>query len=233
MFQNKEGFQLKPFKPLELFKPFKPLKFLKPFSNNSNNHTKHMKQLGFLALVFALLGQSSQTIPIRNPSFEDQPGNSKSPKGWHSDTPGSTPDILPGAWDIDFAAQEGATCVGLVTRNDGTSEDIAQGLSEPLKGGVCYTFSIYLAKAPKYVGYNHPISLRIWGGTGRGKKEMLLESSPLIDHSDWRQYKFQFVPPRDMRFITFEAWYGPGITFKYKGNIILDNCSPIEKCDRA
>lgn len=193
-----------------------------------------MKYLAFLLFAVVCWEQPSQKIPIRNPSFEDdKPGHSKLPKGWHSDTPDSTPDILPGAWDIQFAAQDGKTCVGLVTRRDGTSEDISQGLSEALQGGVCYTFSIYLAHVPKYVGYNHPVRLRIWGSATRGKKEMLLASSPLIDHNDWRRYPFQFVPTREMRFITLEAWYGPGTMFKYRGNIVLDNCSAIEKCDRA
>lgn len=193
-----------------------------------------MKYAGFLLFTFVLFAQAGQVIPIRNPSFEDDaPTQSKVPKGWQSYTAGSTPDIMPGAWGIQFAAQDGKTCVGLVTREDGSNEDISQGLPESLKGGTCYTFSIYLAHTPKYVGFNHPVRLRIWGGAGRGKKEMLLASSPLVDHADWRKYPFQFVPARDMRYITFEAWYGPGITFRYKGNILLDNCSAIEKCDRA
>lgn len=193
-----------------------------------------MKNAGFLVFAFAIFVQPGQVISIRNPSFEDdKPAQSKVPWGWQSYTPGSTPDILPGAWGIQFAAQDGHTCVGLVTRPEGNSEDISQVLPESLKGGVCYTFSIYLAHAPKYVGFNHPVRLRVWGSANKGKKEMLLTSSPLIDHNDWRKYPFQFVPTRDMRYITFEAWYGPGITFKYKGNILLDNCSPIEKCDRA
>lgn len=193
-----------------------------------------MKYDGFLLFTFVLFAQAGQVIPIRNPSFEDDaPTQSKVPKGWQSYTAGSTPDIMPGAWGIQFAAQDGKTCVGLVTREDGSNEDISQGLPESLKGGTCYTFSIYLAHTPKYVGFNHPVRLRIWGGAGRGKKEMLLASSPLVDHADWRKYPFQFVPARDMRYITFEAWYGPGITFRYKGNILLDNCSAIEKCDRA
>ena len=201
---------------------------------NHLNHTKRMKNFGFLFLVLFLNAQPGSVIPVRNPSFEDDaPGQSKLPRGWLSTTPGSTPDILPGAWGVQFPAQDGKTCVGLVTRNDGTSEDISQGLPESLKGGVCYTFTLFLAHAPKYVGYNHAVRLRIWGGSGRGKKEMLLASSPLIDHSDWRKYPFQFVPARDMRYITFEAWYGPGVSFQYKGNILLDNCSAIEKCDRA
>ena len=195
-----------------------------------------MKSIGFLIFIIFLQQQpatTSDTIPIRNPSFEDKPGQSKAPKGWRPFTPDSTPDILPGAWGLDLAAQEGQTCVGLVTREDGTSEDIAQGLPESLKGGTCYTFTIYLAHAKKYVGYNHPVRLRVFGGSKRGGKEMLLASSPLIDHSDWRKYKFLFVPEHDMRYITFEAWYGPGTMFRYRGNILLDNCSNLEKCDRA
>ncbi len=195
-----------------------------------------MKSIGFLTFILFLIAKlqlSGDTIPIRNPSFEDDPGPSKSPKGWQSFTPGSTPDVLPGAWGVKFAAQDGRTCLGLVTREDGTTEDIAQGLPESLKAGTCYTFSIYLAHTAKYVGYNHPVRLRIFGGSKRGGKEMLLATSPLIDHTEWKNYKFQFVPEHDMRYITLEAWYGPGTMFKYKGNIMLDNCSPIEKCDRA
>jgi hypothetical protein len=193
-----------------------------------------MKFFGFLIFTFVLLGQPGTVIPIRNPSFEDDaPTQSKVPKGWQTYTPGSTPDILPGAWGIQLAPQDGRTCVGLVTREDGTIEDIAQVLPESLKGGICYKFTIHLAHTPKYVGFNHPVRLRVWGGAAKDKKEMLLASSPLIDHSDWKKYPFQFVPAHDMRYITFEAYFGPGIIFKYKGNILLDNCSAIEKCERA
>lgn len=176
---------------------------------------------------------SGTLIPFRNPSFEDAPRASASPAGWQSYTPGSTPDILPGAWGLDIPAQEGRTCLGLITREDGTSEDVSQGLQESLKNGFCYKFSIFLAHSPKYVGYNNPIRIRIWGSAKRGGKEQLLASSPLIDHSDWRNYKFQFIPTGDIRFITFEAYFAPGASFKYKGNILMDNCSAIEKCNRA
>lgn len=172
-------------------------------------------------------------IPFYNPSFEDTPRASASPAGWQSFTAGSTPDILPGAWGIDVPPQDGKSCIGLITREDGTSEDVGQALGEILKGGFCYKFSIYLAHVPKYVGYNHPVRIRVWGGMKRGGKEQLLASSPLIDHADWRNYKFQFIPASDIRYITFEAYFAPGASFKYKGNIVLDNCSAIEKCNRA
>ena len=140
---------------------------------------------------------------------------------------------MPGFWGVQVPAQDGKTYVGLVARDDGTSEDIGQTIKEDLAVGVCYGFSVYLAHAPKYSGFNHPLRLRVWGGATRGAKEQLLTSSPLVDHADWRSYKLQFVPNRTIRYLTLEAWYGPGVLFKYKGNILLDNCSPIERCDRA
>ncbi len=177
--------------------------------------------------------QPSGKIYFRNPSFEGEPRASAIPTGWHTSTPGSTPDILPGAWGIDFAPQAGNSCIGLVVRHDGTTEDIAQALAEPLASDACYTFSIYLAHVEKYVGFNHPARIRVWGSGARGSKGTLLTSSPLINHSDWRQYQLQFLTKEKVRYLTLEAWYGPGATFKYNGNILLDNCSPIEKCARA
>lgn len=186
----------------------------------------------FLFLLWCF-GQPNDKIYFENASFEDTPRESASPRGWQSVTPGSTPDILPGPWGVKVAPQHGKTCLGLVTREDGTREDVTQFLPGMLKAGTCYTFTLYLSHAPRYAGYNQPVRLRIWGGAGRAGRDQLLAASPLIDHADWRVYKFQFVPDRDMRVLTFEAYYAPGALFQYKGNILLDNCSPIERCDRA
>lgn len=176
--------------------------------------------------------QPDGKIHLNNPSFEDYPRASACPAGWTSVTPGSTPDIMPGAWGVKAAPFDGETCVALVTREDGTREDIGQKLSQPLKAGVCYTFSLYLSHSKDYVGYNYPARLRIWGGAGPSKQQ-LLASSALIDHADWKEYKFQFVPNHAMQYIILEAYYAPGVLFRYKGNILLDLCSPIERCDRA
>ena len=192
-----------------------------------------MKNCCLLLLTLFMNAQTDGKIRFKNPSFEDQPRESASPEAWQSFTLDSTPDILPGAWGVTFGPQHGNTCVGLVTRDDGTREDVGQSLPEVLKAGTCYTFSVYLAHAPKYVGYNHPTRLRIWGSGSGGGKEIMLASSPLIDHADWRLYKFQFVPSKNVQTITFEAYFAPGTTFFYKGNIVLDNCSAIERCDKA
>jgi hypothetical protein len=121
----------------------------------------------------------------------------------------------------------------LIVREDGTREDISQALAEPLVGGNCYAFTLYLAHSPKYVGYNKPTRLRIWGGTEKGAPAQLLASSPLVDHTDWRPYKFELSPTSNVTLLTFEVYYAPGVLFKYKGNILIDNCSPLEKCIRA
>jgi hypothetical protein len=187
----------------------------------------------FSALGLFFSGDQGEKIAFRNASFEDTPKASASPAGWNSLTPGSTPDILPGAWEIQFPAQHGETCVGLISREDGTVEDLGQTLSETLLKGKCYEFNLYLAHAEKYVGYDKPLQLRIWGGNTRGAKTQLLGTSGLINHSEWRNYIFQFEPKTDIKHITLEAFYAPGALFHYKGNIILDNISAIEKCDRA
>jgi Carbohydrate binding domain len=208
----------------------------------------YMKKSDMFHFIFILnfwlhLGFSSHSLPTKlhqedkihfnNPSFEGKAGASQTPQGWYSYTNSSTPDLLPGAWGVQAPAYAGNTCLGLVTREDGTSEDVGQLLSKTLQMGTCYTFSMYLNFAPKYVGYNNPIRLRVWGGTEKGEKATLLTSSPLIDNQTWKEYKFQFVPKSNIRYLTFEAYFGPGVTFFYKGNILLDNVSPIERCDRA
>lgn len=172
-------------------------------------------------------------IHLQNPSFEGKPQASVAPQGWLYFSPGSTPDIQPGIWGVQIAPQDGRSYVGLVAREDGTAEDIGQTLHQDLLAGVCYEFSLYLAHSPRYAGYTHPLRLHIWGGASKGAKEQLLASSPLVDHAEWKAYKLQFVPTRTLRYLTLEAGYGPGVLFKYKGNILLDNCSPIERCDRA
>lgn len=182
--------------------------------------------------AFAPVQQQAGKILLRNPSFEGKPQTSATPEGWTS-SDGSTPDILPGAWGLQCTVQDGKTCLGLVTREDGTREDVSQALSQTLQKGKCYAFTIYLAHLPKYVGYNQAVRLRVWGGSSKGSKEQLLDASSLIDHQEWKQYKFQFTTTQEVKYLTFEAYYAPGILFKYKGNILLDLCSAIEQCDRA
>lgn len=190
--------------------------------------------LNFLASDTAAQASGDGKIYFANASFEDVPGESRVPAGWQSAAAGSTPDIFPGAWNMtNIAPQHGKTCIGLVTRDDGTSEEISQLLHATLEAGVCYTFSVQLSHAEKYVGYNLPARVRVWGGSRPGEKSVLLGSSELVKNSGWQVFKCQFVPTKPVRCITFQAYFGSGVMFFYKGNVLLDACSPIERCDRA
>lgn len=172
------------------------------------------------------------TVYFRNPSFEDTPGASVTPKEWMVKTKGSTPDILPGAWELASTIHAGNTCLGLVVREDNTTEDISQVLSQPLTANECYEFTVWLSKLPKYRGYNHPCRLQVYGGS-TGGREVLLASSPLITKTEWTPHKMQFTAKGDVKTICLVAWYGPGMMFKYKGNILIDDLSAIVRCNRA
>ncbi len=175
---------------------------------------------------------SVDTIYFRNPSFEGKAGAAVVPDQWINPTPGSTPDILPGAWNLSVTPVDGKTCLGLVCRDDGTSEDIGQVLTDPLMAGECYEFYAWLCRLPKYVGHNQACQLRIYGGD-KGSRSELLAQSPLISSSEWAQYRFQFTPKTKHSSISLVVWYGPGVLFKYNGNILVDHLSPIVRCDRA
>lgn len=178
--------------------------------------------------------QPSGKIMFRNASFEDKPATGKCPKGWYSGYMGSTPDVLPGAWEImSPLAQDGQTYIGLIVREDGTREDIRQAMVSPLVAGQCYSFSVFLAHAPQYVGYNQPTRLRIWGRADKDGPSQLLATSTLIDHTDWREYEFELTPTVSVRHLIFEADYAPGVVFKYRGNLLIDHCTPLKKCIRA
>jgi hypothetical protein len=194
---------------------------------------KNTRTILFLGLALgAAFQRTEEKVMLRNPSFEDRPAASKVPREWMTVNAGSTPDIMPGAWGVHLPPQDGFAFVALVTRQDGTTEDITQRLTSTLKANVCYTFSLYLAHTTRYVGYDLPVRLRVWGGDQPGKKQLLC-SSPVISHTDWRRYTFQFVPNHPLQYLILEVYYAPGVFRPYRGNLLLDNCSPVERCERA
>lgn len=188
-----------------------------------------------ILLILLLLATHAEmptsSIKLQNPSFEGAPQDATVPQGWTACGMYSTPDILPGPWGVYQKASEGKTFVGLISREDNTWEYMGQTLSKPMKAKECYTFSIKLARSSGYVGYNRPLRLRIWGGMKKCGKDELLGQSKIVKHYDWRNYEFNFFPNKGYKFIILEAYYG-GST-PYRGNLLMDNCSPIESCTRA
>ena len=134
------------------------------------------------------------TIYLNNPSFEDKPrrGLQFSPPiiGWtdcgqinfYGQSP---PDIHPtpdSAWQVNMAAEDGLTYIGLVTRYDGTYESVSQHLSSPLKAGKCYKLSGYFTLSENYMSPT-PRSRSSTVYT-KGKKEKEVSPSYWLTHDD-------------------------------------------------
>ena len=194
-----------------------------------------MQRFRVLTFIFCFCGIQflGAQVSLNNPSFEDEPQDATVPMGWFPCEMGSTPDILPGFWGVYNESSDGETYIGLITRDDGTWENLGQRLSEPLEKGECYRFSLDLAHSKTYANYNLPVRLRIWGGQTRCDKAQLLGDTKAIQHEDWETYQFKFNAKKKFNYIIFEAYFMKGLFMKYKGNILIDNCSQFIPCERA
>jgi hypothetical protein len=191
-----------------------------------------MRSIWIINIILISFQFANAQIRFENPSFEGNPQDGTSPAGWFQCKAGSTPDILPGSWGVYKESSDGNTYVGLITREDGTWEDMIQRLSEPIKKGECYNMSLDLARSKTYAGYNLPVKLRIWGGKERCSRDQMLAQSVLIKHTAWHTYTFEFNPKEDYQYIIIEAFFANGY-FSYKGNILIDNVKPLRKCVQA
>lgn len=193
-----------------------------------------MRSLALMTLLAGLNGAilSAQPIFLNNASFEDDAQDATVPSGWFGCELGSTPDILPGQWGVYQPAEEGDTYLGLITREDGTWESIGQRLTTPLKKGDCYALTLFLSHSNNYETYNGELRLRIYGGARKCQKAQKLYESPLIRQSRWEEYQVEFFAKQDIHYLVFEAYHvHQGRAFR--GNILIDGISPIEKCIRA
>lgn len=186
------------------------------------------------SVFFLFLAQAGpgQIIYLNNASFEGEPKDATMPVGWFACTVATTPDILPGPWGVFEEPSEGDAFVGLITREDGSWEAIGQRFSQPLKKGDCYAFSVKLAHSGTYADYNQPIQLQIWGGRRKCEQTQLLFESPLIESSDWTTYSIEFFPENELNYIRLEARL-PENSGPRRGNILIDDISPIKRCARA
>jgi hypothetical protein len=192
---------------------------------------RYIKNLLICSISLGSISLSGQ-ISFPNASFEDAPSDATTPQAWYPCEEMTTPDILPGFWGVYKTANQGETYVGLITRQDGSFESIATRTSKVLKAKTCYKVSVSLAHSKTYAGFNKPLSLRIWAGKRKCDKAELIFESKLIEHSEWRQYQIQFQLEEEAQYILIEAFNGNKST-KLKGNILIDNLTTINSCDRA
>lgn len=206
-----------------------------------------------LLITFQTLSAQYDEIPLVNPSFEGNPlmgsfENSFMLAGWFDCAPyyfrrQTPPDVQPGTlefFDVKTLPRDGSTYLGMVTRQNETWEMVSQRLIRPLEKSKCYSFEIYLARSETYISrllnsvdttrefnFNKPIVLRIWGGRNVYEKRELLAESPVIEHTDWKGYQFEFNVKQDHDYLILEAFYKTPALLPYGGNILLDNASPV------
>lgn len=212
----------------------------------------HRIGLGWIFTLFmlstAVSQQDTNTIILINPSFEGEPRCCKPPAGWidcgwKNETP---PDIQPAPpgfesfFGVVTKPYHGQTYLGMVTRENDSYERIAQSLSQPLKKGRCYSFSIYLCRSLEYLSKSHadtntlkpfttPVVLRISGGDAYcHQKELLAESEP-VKNTEWKLYTFEFNLKSDIQYLELEAFYKTPVLMPYNGNLLLDNASTIKR----
>lgn len=201
-------------------------------------------RLLFAILVFSssltvLFGQEEMEIKLNNPSFEDIPRHSITPRGWWDCgfPQESPPDVQPSGFKVTKKAQEGNTYLGLVVRDNDTWEAVGQRLSAPMVQGQCYEFSIFMSRSDLYISqsqntqgeanFTTPAKLRIYGGNSYCDKQYLLAESNLVTSPRWIQYTFKLEPIADYTHIVLEAFYKTPTVFTYNGHILLDNASSL------
>jgi hypothetical protein len=210
-----------------------------------------MKIFKPVSLLFSLTvllfpANAQQAIFLTNASFEGNPGHGMLPGGWrncalHNYTP---PDVLPVKDDpagVTTQPFEGGSYLGLIVRENVTSELVGQKLSSPLVEGQCYALSLYLCHSDTFTtrgvlsgwssDFSHPAVLRIWGGRSLCGKKMMLAESPPIENTAWRKYTFQFRALDSLTYLTLEAFFIPGAETAYNGHILVDNASPVIPLD--
>lgn len=203
----------------------------------------------FLLLLLSLpltLSAQSDIIYLENPSFEDEPRAGWQPNSWiDCGFPGeSAPDVQPfGGFGVTQPAQNQNTYLGLVVRDNKTWECVSQRLRRPIRKDQCYKFSIYLSRSAQYVSptkrepnrltnFEKGTVLRIYGGNGPRDRAELLASTEVINHTEWKQYKFEFTPEKsDYQYFFLEVYYKTPTMFYYNGNLLLDNASEIYSCN--
>jgi hypothetical protein len=207
---------------------------------------QRMKFLPFCFFLLLLPGLEAQhVIELTNPSFEDFARVGKAPRGWTDCGPAdmTPPDVHPAQnlsnafWGVTTPAYHGDTYLGLVVRDNVTTEAVGQKLSSRLTPGYTYRLDVQVARSSVFdarslvsneiVPHTDPAVLRVWGGNRSCTFEKLLAESAPIESTDWETISLLFNADEKYSYLILEAYYVPGALKYYCGHVLLDNCSDL------
>jgi hypothetical protein len=187
----------------------------------------------FFLLLTSQMAAQLKPVVLENGSFEGIPHDAVTPTGWDECGLDSSPDILPGPWGVYQKPTNGNTFLGLITRENNSWEALGQKLRKPFKKNKCYKFKVDLSSSPAYAGYSKPTRLRVWVSNSSCERIQLIATSPTIDHYEWKSYEFLFSTEDDYKYIIIECYYKEPSLDYYRGNLLIDNITAFEMCDRA
>ena len=209
------------------------------------------------SLFLAINLSSQDAFEIRNPSFEGKQARGtvlrsefeSNIQSWYDtqiqDKKQSAPDIHahaePHIWEVTAAPSDGNTFLGMVARNDGSYEMIAQELTVPVSQMKCYSFSIDLMKSQTLKsGLNHVVEtknftsdlkLLILGGNDGFVPDEVLHTSESVGHHDWKTYHISFRPTQQYKNLFLQVRCADSSFDDCLGNLLLDNIKDVLSAD--
>lgn len=209
-----------------------------------------LKKIGFIYFfqcAILLIGFSqTDTIFLKNPSFEGIPRTGLLPKDWVNcnENVEIMPDVHPsGVHGVNKRAVNGDTYIALLTDENGLLEKISQQLSKPLSAKQCYFFKLSLCRTSQYKSstrvlgaekdYSSPIKLTIWGANDPCQKiEKLSESNPVYN-TNWLDFVFTFQPEKEYTYLILQAGSEDHVYADENGHVLIDNAAAITplSCD--
>ncbi len=183
-----------------------------------------------------------KVVYLKNPSFESQDVSflmqehtvSWMDCGFTMEAP---PEFQPGYNSVNLRPKHLKNYLSMVVRDNNTWDAVGQELSEPLKGGQCYRFTIYLAKSERFLSpsrthggmtnYKNPLRLIVWGGNSFCEAKQVLAKTDLVKNKEWQPYELTLQPESDLTHIVLHAYYLNPLAAPYNGNILVDNASEI------
>jgi len=199
-----------------------------------------MKRTFFTSLLAAGLTAAAAQAPVSlvNPSFEGRTGHSQTPEGWKNcGQPGeSPPDVQP---DFTFGVRQpsmhGRSYIGMVARDNNTTECVYQALAQPLLGGQCYQFSLYASRSDiyesqsrltgEYANFNKPLMINIWGGAQTDNAMIPLGAIGPVWHTEWVRYDLELWVSETCNTLYIEADFTSKTP--YNGNVLIDDLSEL------
>jgi hypothetical protein len=185
--------------------------------------------MSFVGKTCTLQGQ----LMFENPSFESVRSHCLGPESWNAFGNGCTPDLQPGQWRVNLKPSSGTRCLGLVSREDGTSEAIIQKLNETIPPASCTQFTMDIAFSSNYAMHPNAAKLKIWGSADGKQKSELMYSGPVPEKDKWKTIEVKMYNEKiHVKFLIFEA-SNVNDSKRNNGNILIDNLSKISRCPRA